>query len=797
MPEARGVAARVGVILCLLLSALYLITYTGRIESGDEYRIVDGITSLVHFGDTGRDESLWFAPPDALVTVQRYPVSPLPEDEASLAVLAAPLYLLAHAVPGLGLLHVVWLYNIIVTVLTSVIVYATGLTMGYGWRPALLVAVALGVGTIAWPYSRTLFRDPTVMMLIAFCFWMALTAKQHRGRAQLLALMLMAGGILAAAWVKITALFALPALLVFAAPTLRNQPTLRRMLYALIILTLAASVLVAFVPDVAQIVQQIIPAGVARWFHVTTYTQIAVHSYLFSANGSIWGASPVLLLCLPGAALLMWCGKPRLVSAALLLVVSYAVGHAYLTGVHWFGGLSIPPRFMLPVLPLVVLLILPIAQAALNGGSRLAMLGVAVAVVFSGWVQWVNSVSFPQTFVGLLPRTSQGLAEWLPALNELQYARWLLQPQTWGALGWDTAWWRSDQALWAWGNAGLIVITMVLVLRVRPAANRPFDVALWVTGLLLVGVNVSGLLLLNQRDPFVKAERTAMQEVMAYLQQHAAPGDPLVVPYGTFEMYLLNYNRSYDVRPLVMPKQPGEAISARIPGEVQSPRVLDLLTWFTVRALHHLSLHHDRAWLIMDTNAFQPWATRVIEHFMAVHYYYVREIPTSDPEVRLIEFALQPQPFASVLRQPDVQTDLVYGELMALKGVTVTGDGAAPGGYVTFELTWQALQPVPVPVTVSVFMATEDGRVVAQGGDSMPVGGFAPTTGWAPAVSVSDRRAIAIPADVVPGTYQLWVVVYRFVDGMPVRYNVSGAKLIDSTIGVLPVTINVDFSPDD
>jgi hypothetical protein len=789
MTEVQGVAARIGAILCLLLCALYLITYTGRIESGDEYRIVDGITSLVHFGDTGRDETLWFAPPDALVTSQRYPISPLPEDEASLAALAAPLYMLAHAVPGLGLLHVVWLYNILITVLTGMLVYAVGLALGYGWKPAFLVALAFGAGTIAWPYSRTLFRDPTVMMLITFCFWMALIARQSSGRRRLLALFLLAGGVVLAAWVKVTALFALPALLVFAAPRVSGRPRLRRVLYALIGCALVLGVALAFVPGVPQALQQLIPAGMARWFRVTAYTQAAVHSYLFSANGSVWGASPVLLLGIPGAALLLSRGKPRLLSAALLLAICYAVGHAYLTGVHWFGGLSIPPRFMLPVVPLAALLMLPVAQAVFQG-SRWAILCTVSLTGFSIWVQWVNSVTFPQTYVGLLPPESQGLAEWLPALNELRYARWLLQPQTWGALGWDTAWWRGDLAWWAWCNAGLILLSLALTLWVRAAHRRLSDLSLAVTALLLVSVNVMGLLHLNQRDPVVRAERTAMQEVMNYLEEHADPGDPLVVPYGTFEMYLLNYNRSYTVRPLVMPKQPGEAISARVPGEVQSPRVLDLLTWFTVRALYHLSLHHDRAWLIMDTNAFQPWATRVIEHFLAEHYYYVQEIPTSDPQVRLLEFALQPQPFAGVLRQPDVQTDLVYGDMMALKGVTLANDGAAaPGDYITLELVWEALQPVPVPAVVSVFLATEDGRVVAQGGDSMPAGGFAPTTGWVPGVPVTDRRAIAVPAGAAPGRYRLWVVVYHFVEGVPVRYGAAGAETIEGTIGVLPLTI--------
>ena len=54
---------RIFILLVIIVMAGYLLTYRGRIESGDTLRAMDALTSLSRFGDTLMDESTWFKPP--------------------------------------------------------------------------------------------------------------------------------------------------------------------------------------------------------------------------------------------------------------------------------------------------------------------------------------------------------------------------------------------------------------------------------------------------------------------------------------------------------------------------------------------------------------------------------------------------------------------------------------------------------------------------------------------------------------------------------------------------------------
>ena len=95
----------------------------------------------------------------------------------------------------------------------------------------------------------------------------------------------------------------------------------------------------------------------------TTYVQTALHSYLFSIGGSLWGTSPVLLAGFVGVGmLLLQQHRYRLVFSVTTLIVGYAAGHAFLSDMHWFGGLSLPPRFLVATIPFAMILVLPVIE---------------------------------------------------------------------------------------------------------------------------------------------------------------------------------------------------------------------------------------------------------------------------------------------------------------------------------------------------------------------------------------------------------------------------------------------------
>src|SRR5690606_15162395 len=151
----------VGLCLVVVLIAVYFFTYDGYAISRDEWFLFDAAESFARRGN--------FRLSYEYDAVQPYALSDLPppstETEPLQPVLAAALLRVAGWVPEIGLAPAVWLCNNATPALTASAVYAYGLALGYRARVAVVAALAFGLGTIAWPYSLTFFREPLFALL--------------------------------------------------------------------------------------------------------------------------------------------------------------------------------------------------------------------------------------------------------------------------------------------------------------------------------------------------------------------------------------------------------------------------------------------------------------------------------------------------------------------------------------------------------------------------------------------------------------------------------------------------------
>ena len=84
-------------------------------------------------------------------------------------ILAAPLYLLARVVPGIGLAQTIYLFNVLVGAAAGCVLFLYALALGYRERTAVLAALAFGVGTAIFPYTKTFFREPLVLLMLLIC----------------------------------------------------------------------------------------------------------------------------------------------------------------------------------------------------------------------------------------------------------------------------------------------------------------------------------------------------------------------------------------------------------------------------------------------------------------------------------------------------------------------------------------------------------------------------------------------------------------------------------------------------
>ncbi len=521
MPEIPPIynTKRIAIFLTLvtLLASVYMFTYSGRIESSDTLGLFDATSSLVQYGDGLLDSSAWYTypPPSAsgqypLVWTNSEPLQPI---------LAMPLFWVAYHLPGVGLVHAVWLFNILVCSVAGGVFYLYALVLGYGELTAVLGALLLGLCTIIWPYSKTFFREPLalLMILLAALFIECWRLRGYRSWVLLFAALLsLAGGYFS----KEAVVFAVPALLVIAAPEFRVSSWVRRVFVVGGAAITSVFIVVSIFPTLFDLTSVYTLIANVSGLSLDTVQRLhtALHSYLLSVGGSVWATSPILLLAVPGLWLLYRRGAYRYLVVVLLMLFTFSVGYAVLRGVYWFGGLSWPPRFLIPAVPILAVGILPALERIVSKPARRWLLVLlAILVLYSIWVQ-LSGILLPWSVYGqLLPPEAGSLGEWGGGLNQIEYLRWVLLPSQWSQQPLDLAWVRVNVPLWPVMFGTLTVVSgLILVIVLTPIQKirrfRPgMASGLLIAFLLFTWLGLRGI----YPDPYYLGDRPALHDMVS------------------------------------------------------------------------------------------------------------------------------------------------------------------------------------------------------------------------------------------------------------------------------------------
>lgn len=775
--------------LFFLFASIYLMTYNARQVVNDELQALDAVTSLARFGDFRYDESVWYVWENYGPLSREAGLYPLPRSpfEQGIVWASQPLYVLSQAIPQVGVVHVVMLLNVFIGAAACVLMFQYARLLGYNEAVGIGAALLLGLGTVLWPYSRTFLREPlTLLLLLLTAFFLELSRHRRPPLYFLGAILVFLGAFL----VKETILFALVGLPVIL---LREQDLRRRWLDALFIVGCVIVVVLAFTDVFSRIITE--NAALVGEFRLQpAFFQEAFHAYLFSPGGSIWGVSPVLLLAIPGTWMLIRSGQRRYVWLMVLCVVGYAFAHAATTGRHWFGGAVWPSRFLIPMIPFMLIPALPALDAVLNRrANRWAIAGFGMLVVYALWWQVIGASVWLFEYGDALPPEAGGLGEWRPGLNHLQYLRpVVLTPIALEGML-DFAWLRMDVIWWPILFAGVAVASAVLLWRLNDLHKRRYPF-----GLLLIafvfGLGTIGGLQAIYEDPNYLGDSEPLHEVLAYLDEHEQPGDVLVLNAPIYANFFLNYSNFDDLRVVSLPVQPGAVNTTGQQPQATSSQLPNMLDPATPPLLNALAAERSRLWLLMDTGPLIPGNRRPVELSLLGSNYWLKrvQLPSADERVRLLEFATARAP--NLGTPPEISTDLLFNENVALDGVTLPpGISYRAGENLPVTLHFRAVQPESTIYRVAVFLVDEQGRVVAQGHDSRMLGGFLPDNAWLNGESIMDNRALALPDELPPGSYRLWVRLYDFNNaGQLQTAAVTGSDtIIDGDIGVLPVNITI------
>lgn len=795
-PSDRRQRVCIFALLVAFALGVYMLSYRALIQSGDARRALDAVTSTARYGDWLMDETNWIKLPFRIRESSALPLGEYRVQERLNILLAGPLLRLADALPRLGGIHTVWLFNVIITALITGLIYLTLRELGYADAVAVLVALSACVATNLWAYSQTFFREPLAAFFILLALYALLRFRRYRPRVRALGVVVAAIAVFLAYETKHSAVFALPAIVVFALPERQIQrlPILRQALVA----TMALAALVIAIPMLLAPFPPMARSYLLRFGIETEQLAAALRAYILSPGASLWATSPLLLLAIPGGVMAWRRGRRSLVAGIVLLFAGYALGHALLTGAHWFGGLSWPPRFLLPALPVLMLATAPIAQAMFQARARLLRFLWLALLLYGFWIQFVGVSLSLERYSESLPPESNGFSEWEPSLLQPRYFRWALLPRRWGDLGFEFLWTRADLPVWGLSFA---LFTTLASAGLWQGLRQPGDRWRRLSPLLLL--SCIPLVILNLMSAYDKDSRTrsrqgALHEALDYLAEAARADDVLLLSSRDYGDFILNHMGSAGPRPIILERPPAQAASDRQPALIKSMNPND---WFEVqsfRALRHIAGRLDRLWVLDNTSRYMPWSFRPLERYLTQHFYPLGEVELAivDESARLLEFSTvnaAPNP----LRQfaGDISSDLRYGERTRLVGFALPGGARySPGDVVELSLLWAAEAALDKDYLVAAFIVDERRNTpIAQGNDSAPQAGFAPTSSWKPGAPVWDNRALRLPADAAAGDYHIWVLMYRHDDGAITRLPVSGASVTqDGTVGVLPIRLVIE-----
>ncbi|HYN89591.1 MAG TPA: hypothetical protein VER55_13735, partial [Ardenticatenaceae bacterium] len=473
---------------------------------------------------------------------------------------------------------------------------------------------------------------------------------------------------------------------------------------------------------------------------------VGLGAFLFSLDRSVLLYAPPLL-ALPATLGGVWQRERRVtflcLGLGLATILIYARWDAFWGGPVW------GPRYLLPALPLLLLLLAPGVEAAARGSRRwqvgLGLAGVVGALINAGGVLFDRYAAL-QEFGQRYPLILRP-----PRLAESDWA-WV-RP---GSRGLDIAWLPIALAVLLLGLA-FVAVHLARTNDTpgspagfpRPHGGRYPGTGTWL-GLVALAFLVSLFCLREAaRIGFGFPSRPGYHEAAHAVASEGQTGDVLVLNLAPFQdwggalLWFANYYKA--------PVATAALFRAPPPDEVAIGR------------LDALARRHERIWLLtQDVAPGDPSSTA--EAWLSRHTF-----PLDDrwlTNLRLSRFVARSAPLRAA--GPFVLEGGI--SLHRALAPTHVSDGEA----VAVELEWQPDAPIAEDLHVFVQLLAPDGTRAA-GRDSLPQNGYAPTRAWTAGQRVVDRHALLPPA---PGIYQLIAGLYDSANGTRLATG-AGADFVD------------------
>jgi hypothetical protein len=405
---------RVLVVLFVLFAALYSSTAFGGIDSFDGEMMFRVTESLVERQSLAIHDEIFHSN-------EPYAVYGL-----GTSVFAIPLYVVSRLV-GTDSRWTMSLFNPIVTALTTAFVYLLARRLTFTPRVSLFLAMAFGVGSLAWPYTKTFFSEPLTTLLLVLAVFAGLEFRRRRRAGWLVLLGFSLGaGILT----REDTLLVAPLVIAFSLWPRPSAADARSILFFLVPFALLGWVTWWYHDLRFQSLLSGYVAKTGNAFDWTPGTFITGLYGLVISSGKGLAFYTPLVVAAPLAWRRFWQVNPTVCALFSLLIGERFVVFSFL--LRWWGGVCWGPRYVVPAIPFILLpigfLLSPkdersrlrrIALGALFAASILAQLpGVAVWYA-SYWNATINTKTIIPDQIFFSPR-------WTPLVGQFS---WMLRSE--------------------------------------------------------------------------------------------------------------------------------------------------------------------------------------------------------------------------------------------------------------------------------------------------------------------------------------------------------------------------------
>jgi hypothetical protein len=458
------------------------------------------------------------------------------------------LLLRLNLIRSIGSVQLLFILPPLYTALTGLLILRFATLRGYPLHTGVFAALVFCLGTIAWPYSKTYFREPLAMLLLMvvwLSFEFILERKfEHQSRLIGFAVFCLAlGGLLLT---KIQLIVVVPIFsLVGLWSLMSNRKTTmisKKFWVGGLALIILSSLMVYLFLD------SILPMGVNSRISVS-FLEFAWRRILSTPHSAFWNAivgalfsigkgffwySPITILAMYSFfGIVSW--RRREIYIPWLILFPLLVTQALAYDEDWWN-ITWSTRFLLPVLPLMVVASLPVLDHLLSSDKRIYRL-IPFLLFSLGFVIQLSAVLISDITYLIQLYQEYGTVYPDPFLWGLGTApvvghiRMILE-----GVNWDLVLWRTFNIIPVPVLMAVFFMISICLVGIfglwhslfrKKKQIRP-TIAL-ITSCIIVGLLGSILLQIANHDNRYYADREDFALTNVWIQQNAKPGDAILV----------------------------------------------------------------------------------------------------------------------------------------------------------------------------------------------------------------------------------------------------------------------------